>query len=127
MAQGQYKEALESFIAAKQLVSETSPYIDQSVALGLLENGRFSEAIAQAQLAIAEWPAEGGRDAEVPLLVLIAAESEDGKTAEAHTDLRRFLATPRTYRSIEEFRKNPQFAAAPKLLEGLRRAGMPEE
>jgi hypothetical protein len=127
MAQEHYKEALESFISAKQLVVETSPYIDQSLALGLLVNDRFPEAIAQAQLAMAEWPTESGRDAEFPWLVLIAAQSQDGQTAEARANLQKFLATPRTYRSIAEVRKLPQLAGNSKLLDGLRRAGMPEE
>ena len=48
---------------------------------------RLPEAIAQAQLAIGEWSPEGGLDAEVSWLVLIAAESENGQTAEARADL----------------------------------------
>jgi hypothetical protein len=74
-----------------------------------------------------EWPPEGGLWAEVPWLVLIAAESENGQDAEARADLQKFLATPaRTYRSIAEVKKNPPLAGNAKLLEGLRRAGMPE-
>jgi class 3 adenylate cyclase/TolB-like protein/Flp pilus assembly protein TadD len=126
MAQGRYKEALESFIAAKRLVAETSPYIDQSLALGLLANDRFPEAIAQAQLAMAEWPTESGRDAEIAWLVLIAAQSLDGQTAVARANLEKFLATQRTYRTMAEVRKSP-LLSDPKLLEGLRRAGMPAE
>jgi tetratricopeptide (TPR) repeat protein len=126
MAQGRYKEALESFIAAKQLVAETSPYIDQSLALGLLVNDRFPEAIAQAQVAMGEWPPDGGRNAEFPWLVLIAAQSQDGQTAEARANLEKFLAAQRTYRTMAEVQKTP-ILSAPKLLEGLRRAGMPAE
>ena len=47
--------------------------------------------------------------------------------AEAHADLRKFLATPRTYRSIAEVQKRPYLAGNSKLLEGLRQAGMSEE
>jgi hypothetical protein len=52
-------------VTAKQLVAENNPYIDQGLASALLANHRFSEAIPQAQLAIAEWTPEGGRDAEL--------------------------------------------------------------
>jgi hypothetical protein len=108
-------------------VTGTNPYINQDLANALLANDRFPEAVAQAQLAIAEWTLEGGRDAEVPWLVLIAAESENGQTEKAPADLRKFLATPRTYRSITEVQKRPYFAGNSNLLEGLRRAGMPAE
>ena len=69
--------------------------------MGLLPHRLPAWARAQcpdAQLAMAEWTSEGGRDAEIPWLVLIAAESENGQTMEAHADLQKFLATPRTYR-----------------------------
>ena len=65
--------------------------------------------------------------AEYPWLVLIAAESANGQDAEARADLQKFLATPRTWRTMAEIQKFPYFAANPKLLEGLRRAGMPAE
>jgi class 3 adenylate cyclase/TolB-like protein/Tfp pilus assembly protein PilF len=124
MARGRYKEALESFMTAKQLVLENR-YINQALAYGLLANDRFSEAIAQAQLAIAEWTSDGGRDAEIPWLVLIAAESENGQTVQARADLQKFLTTPRTFRSIAEVQKLSQLAGNSRLIEGLRRAGMP--
>jgi Flp pilus assembly protein TadD len=60
IAQGHYKEALENFMIAKRLASaantsnEPSYLLDRSVALGLLANDRFPEAIAEAKLAIAE-------------------------------------------------------------------------
>jgi tetratricopeptide (TPR) repeat protein len=127
MDQGRYKEALESFMAAKQLMAGTSPSVDQDLAYALFANDRFPEAIARAQLAIAEWTPEGGPDADVPWLVLIAAESENGQDAEARADLQKFLAMPRTYRTLAGVQKNRQFAANGKLLDGLRRAGMPEE
>jgi adenylate cyclase len=127
MAQGRYKEALDSFVTAKKLSAETSLFFDQHLAYALLANDRYPEAIAQAQLAMGEWPPDGGRDAEVPWLVLIAAEKENGQTEEARADLQKFLATPRSYRSIAEVQKAPQLAGNSKLLEGLRHAGMPEE
>jgi TolB-like protein len=126
--QGLYKEALENFINARQLIAETNPYVDLALAYGFLVNDRFSEAIAQARLSIGEWPPEGGRGAEIPWLVLIAAESENRQTAEARADLQKFLATPRTYHNLADVAKLPvRYAASPKLLEGLRHAGMPEE
>jgi hypothetical protein len=127
MAQGQYKEALVSLITAKGLYAATSPALDQSLAYALLANDRFPEAIAEARLAIGEYPPEGGRSAEGPWLTLIAAESEGGQDAEARADLQKFLATPRSFRSIAEVQKLPQLAANSKLLAGLRLAGMPEE
>jgi hypothetical protein len=72
-------------------------------------------------------PPGGGRDAEVPWLVLIAVESENGQTAEARADLQKFLSTLRTCRSIAEVQKSPQLGGNSKLLAGLRLAGMPEE
>ena len=129
LTQGHYKEALEMFVSAKQLISLTGvepiALVDASLAMGLLVNDRFPEAIAQARLAIGEYPPEGGRNAEAPWLVLIAAESANGQDAEARADLQKFLATPRTWRTIVEIQKIDYFAA-PKLLDGLRRAGMPE-
>jgi tetratricopeptide (TPR) repeat protein len=127
MIQGQHKEALENFMTTKRLVMETSPFMDQDLATGLLANDRFPEAIALAQLAIAEWSPEVGRNIEFPWLTLIAAESENGQDEEARADLHKFLGAPRTWRTLAQVRRNPSFAANPKLLEGLRRAGMPAE
>ena len=128
LSQGHYKEALESFVIAKRLVSVTGPDsvapIDWSLAMGLLVNDRFPEAIAQARLAIGEIPPESG-SAETPWLVLIAAESANGQDAEARADLQKFLATPRSWRTMAEIQKF-DYLANPKLLDGLRRAGMPE-
>jgi hypothetical protein len=97
-----------------------------SLALGLLVNDRFPEAIAQARLAIGEFPPESGRAAEAPWLVLIAAESANGQDAEARADLQKFLAAPRSWSTMAEIRKFDSPLAAPKLLDGLRRVGMPE-
>jgi TolB-like protein/Flp pilus assembly protein TadD len=127
MIQGRSKEALESFVTAKRLATQRLQLFDQSLAYGLLANEQYPEAIAQARLAMGEWPLESGWNAEVPWLVLIAAESENGQTAEARADLQKFLATQRTYRSIAEVEKLRFLRANSKLLEGLRHAGMPEE
>jgi len=137
MAQGHYQEALENFVTAKRLVSEMSlladntPLTEQSVAYGLLANDRFPEAIAAARLSITGWaPQEAGRTAEISWLTLIAAESEDGQDAQARADLQKFLATPRTLRTIADIQRAPtlsHLATLKQLLDGLRRAGMPEE
>jgi hypothetical protein len=128
MAQGHFKDALESFTTAKQLGgSPPLPVFSQDLALGLLANDRFPEAITEAQLARVGWQSDVGRDAEFPWLALIAAENENGQDVEARADLQKFLATPRIYRTLAEVQKTPQFAANGKLLDGLRRAGMPAE
>ncbi len=129
LSQGHYKDALEMFVSAKRLISipgiDSVAPVDWSLAMGLLVNDRFPEAIAQARLAIGEYPPESGRIAEAPWLVLIAAESANGQDAEARADLQKFLATPRSWRTMAEIEKI-DYLAAPKLLDGLRRAGMPE-
>ena len=129
LSQGHYKEALEMFVSAKRLILITGfdpiAPVDLSLAMGLLVNDRFPEAIAQARLAIGEYPPDSGRVAEGPWLVLIAAESANGQDAEARADLQKFLATPRSWSTMAEIQKF-DYLAAPKLLEGLRRAGMPE-
>jgi tetratricopeptide (TPR) repeat protein len=137
LAQGHYKEALESFMTAKRLVSQTSaainqshPIYDGSVAIGLLVNERFPEAIASAQLAIAQWASQDpGVPAELPWLYLIAAESQDGQDAQARADLQKFLATPRTIRTIADLQRQKfgYLAKIRQLADGLRRAGMPAE
>jgi tetratricopeptide (TPR) repeat protein len=129
LSQGHYQEALETFVSAKRLISVTGADsvapIDWSLAMGLLVNDRFPEAIAQARLAIGEIPPETGLLAEAAWLVLIAAESANEQDAEARADLQKFLATPRTWRTVVEIQKF-DYLAAPKLLDGLRHAGMPE-
>jgi len=131
LMQGHYKEALEKLVSAKRLVSVTGAdpvaFIDMTLAMGLLANDRFAEAIEQARLAIAEMPPETGRTGESAWLTLIAAESANGQDAEARADLQKFLATPRTWRTMAEIQKVDYFAANHKLLDGLRRAGMPVE
>ena len=131
MAQGHPQEALDNFMAAKRLATTDTVFIQQllgaNLAVALVANGRFAEAIPQARLAIAGFTSENGRDIEIPWLALIAAESLSGQDAEARADLEKFLATSRMWRSIEAVRAYPLFATNQRLLEGLRRAGMPEE
>ena len=84
MAQGHFKEALENLTTAKRLDgAPPSPFFGQSLAIGLLANDRFPEAITEAQLAMAQWQSNVGRDTEGAWLALIAAESENGQDAEA--------------------------------------------
>jgi hypothetical protein len=138
MVEGHYKEALENYMIAKRLASDASlssaqsdPGPEQSLAYGMLANDRFPEAIASARLAITQWVGrEGGRSAEIPWLTLIAAESNDGQNAQAKADLQKFLSTPRTLRTIADIQKAHGFAyiaMIKQLMDGLRRAGMPEE
>jgi class 3 adenylate cyclase/TolB-like protein/tetratricopeptide (TPR) repeat protein len=131
MAQGRYREALESFMTVKQQMgADTSPSVDQDLASALLANDRFPEAIAAAQLAIAQWTTvDASRSGELPWLTLIAAESEDGQNARARADLEKFLATPRTLRTTADIQRSnvTHFATIKQLLDGLRRAGMPEK
>jgi TolB-like protein len=128
MALGQHEEALENFLAAKRLAGGSDPIfmIDADIAMGLLACNRYPEAIAQARLAISEFPPETGRVGEGPWLALIASECLNGQDSEARESLRRFLSTPRILRSTGEVKKLAWLAANPKLIEGLRRAGMPE-
>ena len=137
MVQGHYKEALENFTTAKRLVAEaggllgqSDPAIELSVAYGMLANDRFPEAIAAAQLAITQRAPDAGRVGEMDWLTLIAAESEDGQDAQARADLQKFLATPRTLRTIADIQRAFTFshlATLRQLLDGLRRAEMPAE
>jgi hypothetical protein len=130
LAQGHPKEALDNFMAAKRLATDTE-FIQQllgaNLAVALVANDRLAEAIPQARLAIAGFTSENGRDAEIPWLALIASESLGGQDSQARADLEKFLATPRTWRSIGAVRAYPFFAGNQRLLEGLRRAGMPTE
>jgi tetratricopeptide (TPR) repeat protein len=132
MVQRRFTEALENFTTARRLATGTSdvgviPLIDSNIATALLANDRFPEAIAQAHLAIAEYPPESGRNAEYPWLTLIAAESAHGQDVKASEDLRKFLAVPRHFCTFAAIQKIPYAARIPKLLDGLRRAGMLEE
>jgi class 3 adenylate cyclase/TolB-like protein/tetratricopeptide (TPR) repeat protein len=127
--QGHSKEALDEFMTAKRLAAETNPVYasDEGIALALAASERWSEAIAQARLAIAEAPPASGWVAEMSRLALIAAESASGQDAAARAELQEFLATPRRVRSMSEIPKSSPLVANAKLAEALRRAGMPEQ
>lgn len=127
--QGHYQEALENFTTARRLAAgnETINSLDAGVAIGLLVNDRYAEAIEQARLALSEFPPDSGRDGEHPWLVLVAAETATGQEAQARADLKRFLATPRNLRSMTELQKIPLYGSNAKLLDLLRLAGMPVE
>jgi tetratricopeptide (TPR) repeat protein len=128
MIQGQPKDALESFLAAKEMGAERSNIrlIDSNIALALLADGRYDEAIAQARVAMAQFQGDAGTNLEVVWLTLIAAEAWNGQVVQARTDLQAFLAAWRTYDRISAIPAGSLLAAQPRLLEGLRRAGMPE-
>ena len=100
---------------------------DAHIAMANLALGQLAEAKAAARLAIGEMPPDIGRFGELAWLALIAATSLGGNEEVARADLQKFLATPRSWHSIAEVLKWSAFAANPRLLEGLRRAGMPAE
>jgi DNA-binding winged helix-turn-helix (wHTH) protein/tetratricopeptide (TPR) repeat protein len=129
MAQGRHQEALDSFRTAKRFAGGADPVYryDAGIALAALAVGQFEEAIVAARLSISEFPPRTGRLGESPWLALIGAESGSGQNEAARTDLQKFLATPRNCRSMAGIEKWPEFAANPKLLDGLRHAGMPAE
>jgi len=129
LVQGHPREALESFRIARHLAGGSDPVylIDAYIALASFANGALAEAIAQARLAIAEFPPDSGRAGEFPWLALIAAESARGEDAEARGSVRAFLDTPRTLRTVAAVRNVPWLAANLMLLDGLRSAGMPEQ
>jgi DNA-binding winged helix-turn-helix (wHTH) protein/TolB-like protein len=129
LMQRHYQEALDNLLTARRLASEDDDIqqIDASIAMALLVNDRYPEAVAQARLAISECPVEAGREAEIPWLTLIAGEIADGQDAAARADLRTFLAAPRTLHSVDAVQKSRYLAAIPKLLDGLRLTGMPEQ
>jgi len=58
---------------------------------------------------------------------LIAAEADSGQDSAAKSDLQAYLATPRTWRSVELVGKWPTLATNRNLLDGLRKAGLPAE
>jgi hypothetical protein len=91
-------------MTAKELLGSTEDarYVDVNMAVALLANNRFAEAIVEAKAAIPEFSADSGRIGQLPWLALIAAESENGQDADAKSDLQRFLATPRSLRTIAE-------------------------
>jgi DNA-binding winged helix-turn-helix (wHTH) protein/TolB-like protein len=127
MAQGRNIEALDYLLAARrlQIATDDISVVDANIAAALLAGGRAREAIDQARLAIPEFTSANGRVAELPWLVLIAAETTSGRTAEARADLNRFLAVRRTWNTIAAVEAVPFIAHNPPLLDGLREAGMP--
>jgi tetratricopeptide (TPR) repeat protein len=129
MAEGRHQEALASFQTAKRFAGGGDPvfYIDANIAMAELAIGQFDAAIALAQRSLSEYPPDSGRLGEVPWLALIAAETSSGEDAAARADLQKFLATSRSWGSMAAIEKWPTFAVNPKLLDGLRRAGMPAE
>jgi tetratricopeptide (TPR) repeat protein len=106
MAEGRNAEALDSLLASKrlQIATDDIPVVDANIAATLLATGRLREAIDQARLATPEFTPANGRIAELPWLVLIAAESASGGAAEARADLNRFLAVSRSWRRSLRFR-----------------------
>jgi DNA-binding winged helix-turn-helix (wHTH) protein/TolB-like protein len=127
MAEGRNAEALDSLLASKrlQIATDDIPVVDANIAATLLATGRLREAIDQARLATPEFTPANGRIAELPWLVLIAAESASGGAAEARADLNRFLAVSRSWKTIAAIQDVPFLAGNAALLDGLRDAGMP--
>ncbi len=127
-AQSRHAEALASFRAARRY-SDADFILDTQTASALLANGQFTEAIQLARAALAESPG-GGLD--TPWLTLIAAYGilgqSDPKSADtARAELARYFTTPQPVRTLAELRKDAGLAALPNLVDGLRRAGLPEE
>ena len=118
----QYKEAGQLF---ESLVKIHPKDADIKVRYGRLLLERFNPADAASLFQEA---LEIKKDHAGALLgmALVAAESANGQDVEARADLQKFLATPRTWRTMAEIQKF-DYLRAPKLLDGLRRAGMPEE
>jgi DNA-binding winged helix-turn-helix (wHTH) protein/TolB-like protein len=128
MAEGRHQEALVSFQTARRFAGGADPVYsyDANIALANLAVGELNEAITAAQLAIGEMPPDTGRIGELPWLALIAATALSGNDKAARADLQKFLSTPRSWHSMVEVQKRLAFVANPKLLDGLRSAGMPE-
>jgi class 3 adenylate cyclase/TolB-like protein/Tfp pilus assembly protein PilF len=129
MAEGRHQEALESFQTAKRFAGGDDPVFlyDADIAMAELAIGQFGAATASARRSLSGYPPNSGRLGEVPWLALIAAESGSGQDDAAPADLQKFLATSRSWGSMAAIEKWPAFAANPKLLDGLRHAGMPAE
>jgi DNA-binding winged helix-turn-helix (wHTH) protein/TolB-like protein len=129
MAEGRHQEALRSFQDARDFAGGSDPVyqFEASIAMADLALGRFAESIALAQEAASGVPPNTGRFSEVPWLALIAASSNSGKDDEAHADLQKFLATPRSWHSMSQVQQWPAFAANQNLLTGLHNAGMPAD
>jgi adenylate cyclase len=102
-------------------------YLEKGFALSLMdEDGQAIEWLRGAVATAPEWP--------LPQAMLAAALAATGHEAEAHETLRRYLSLSGVKaRTIAQWKAqmpsdNPVFLAhAGRLLEGLRKAGMPEE
>jgi DNA-binding winged helix-turn-helix (wHTH) protein/TolB-like protein len=129
MAEGRHEEALQSLQKAKRFAGGSDPVYsyDAYIAIAELAIGQWASAITFARQSLSGFPPDMGRVGEVPWLALIAAESVSGQDDAARADLRKFLATSRTWNSMAEIEKWPPFAANPRLLNSLRRAGMSTE
>ena len=128
-AQGKHAEALTSFQDARRFAGGSDPVFnyDGSIALADLAMGKPAEAIETARLSISEFPPGSGRVEEVPWLALIAAQSSSGQDDSARADLQKFLSTPRSWHSMAEVQQWPAFNANAPLMDGLRKAGMPDD
>ena len=129
MAEGRHAEALASFENAKAFAGggDNVYLIDAWIATAELAQGMLPEAIGTAHLSLSEFPSHSGRLGEIPWLTLIAAEADSGQDSAAKTDLQAYLATQRTWRSVEPVGKWPTLATNRNLLDGLRKAGLPAE
>jgi class 3 adenylate cyclase/TolB-like protein len=129
MIEGHPDEYLQNMLTARRLAAtagEDIESIDLSLALAFLANGRFDETISQARLAAAEF-SSNSRSRDTAKLTQIAADYLRGNSADAKAQLQNFLSTPSTLTSLSAVKKEPSLAANANLLDGLRRAGMPEE
>jgi Flp pilus assembly protein TadD len=127
LIQGHPEEMLTNMQVARRLVkvgNDPSLY-DVYLALALLANGHFADAISQARLAAAESPS-ASRNGDISGMMLIAAEYLNGDEEQAKADLKHFLATPRTLSTLKAVQSAPSLANIPKLVDALRQAGMPE-
>lgn len=117
-------------LLAKRLAvtSDDTASIEAYLALALLANDRFDEAISQARLAVTGFTPDSGVIGEIPWLAMIAAEALAGHEGEAQADLQRFLSTLRTLKTLAAVQmKAPAVRAVPQAMDGLQRAGMPSE
>lgn len=128
MAEGRHREALESLRTAKQFAGGADPVFlfDAMLAMAELATGRPGEARATALSAVSAFPPNAGSVGETPWLALIAATNGNGQEDAAREALRQFLTVPRIYHSMAVVQARSAYARNPILLDGLRRAGMPE-
>jgi TolB-like protein/Flp pilus assembly protein TadD len=102
-------------------------YLQKGLALLLLnQNGQALDWLRRTTLTAPEWP--------IPHAVLAATLAQQGDEAEAHAELERYLAFRTTKaKTIAQWRaqlpsSKPEFLAEINgIIEGLRKAGMPEQ